>query len=192
MPCALVFEPDETVFAADVGFDPNWLVKRAGELAVVVPGLETEVSIPSSGRAARFRYPSGVADLVAERGGVSTVAGWRSMRRLGDVDVDAAVHFPAFAGRPLEWISFANTVPTTRGGSHVRGLEEALRRAGGNQAEMFRERALGAISVHAPRDKIAFEGPIKNLLKIPWLEREIADEFEASLRSHLQSIGWLR
>ena len=68
--------------------------------------------------------------------------------------------------------------------------QTALRLVCGNRYEDALGRSLGAISVHAPRDKIAFKGPIKDLLHIPWLEKELVAVLEAPLRAHLTSTAW--
>jgi DNA gyrase/topoisomerase IV subunit B len=187
----LELQPDDEIFDRAVRLDANGVVKRATELAAVLPGLRMDVRDSATGRISAARYPAGMADFAAERGGGSSIPTWSTQLQLREVSVDAAIHFPWSFSRRLEWLSFANTVPTLRGGSHLRGLEAALRFAAADRFERIRDTTLGAISVHAPREQIVFDGPIKDLLRLPWLEQELADAIEAPLRAHLEKHGRL-
>ncbi len=189
--CVIAFEPDAQIF--NQGFDVNALVKRAGELAAVIPGLQLELVAPATGRRAVFCYPAGMADLVVERVGIGRFPTWHQTFELRGISVDAAVHVPAIWGGGVhQWVSFANTVPTVRGGNHVKGLRSALERAWGIDASEISRLALGAISIHAPRDQLAFDGPMKDALRLPWLEQELVGALEQPLHTHLERFGVLR
>jgi DNA gyrase subunit B len=187
--CVIEFEPDAEIFAPGLQPDTNWIIKRAGELAAVHAGLRIQVS-STTNRQAAFCYPDGLADLLAERGGLSAFATWSASLQLETFRVDAALHFPYVGGTQRGWLSFANTVPTSRGGSHVRGLEAGLRAAAGQRYEIIRERTFGGISIQAPREKLSFAGPTKDLLSIPELEGQIAEALAPSIRLHLEASKW--
>lgn len=189
--CLVELTPDDGLFEPPAQADPNWVIKRARELAAVLPGIRIEIVDQQSGRTGAFCYPHGMSDLVSETAGTGRHPNWSSRIQLEAVTVDAALHLGAMFSRRPDWISFANTVPTLRGGSHLRGFETAFRNACGSSLESLRDLATGAISIRAPREKLVFDGPIKDLLRVEWLERRIAESFEAPIRDHLKQHGWI-
>ncbi len=179
-PWLLFFEPDPQIFGAEHHPDAHGLLKRARELALTVPGLHVKLKHVESGLRWAGCFPEGMKTAVAELASPGLgLPVWRMQTQWNGVAIDAALGFGKHA---MPWLSFANTVPTVKGGSHLKALEQALTLAGG---ELVRPGACGAISIRAPRGTLRFQGPTKDALATEGLTEGVSRALLPSLQAHL-------
>lgn len=134
------FRPDPTIFGTEARFKPSRLFAMARSKAYLYKGVEIRWTcaealveetdkVPSE---ARFRFPGGLADYLAETLGDKALH--------GGVPFTGEATFPDEQGR-IEWAiawpaddqgfaqSYCNTIPTPQGGMHENGLRTATARA---------------------------------------------------------------
>ncbi len=188
------FSPDPDIYEA-----PRFRTERVREMAkhkaILIPGLETE--FVCDGNAERFSYPTGLADYLPELA---------SSQDCDEGERLFASHCQVGgAENRIEWAlqatlqpislgqSFANAIPTPRGGTHVKGFENGLLAAVREYAEMrsllprgirimaqdIMDGLVWCLSIYM--EDIAFEGQTKQKLA----SREATRFVEGVVRDHM-------
>ena len=125
------FKPDPEIFKA-VTFDRNFLAVRLDHLAVLHPKLvfllvDERSNIANRPLVSLFHYPGGIADFL------NVVCPAESRRHPEPVALNGESHgvrialgFQFTESGNTALLSFANSSPTRRGGTHVQGFLEGL------------------------------------------------------------------
>ena len=122
------FLPDAEIFGADVRLDPRDIIRQLEGRAFLQPGLVIRYENQTNSQSKIFAYSGGTRGLVEHTATGRTRAHRAPLHLVGEregVHVDVALLWTAsYSG---EILAYANGVPTPRGGTHVDGLESALR-----------------------------------------------------------------
>ncbi len=121
------FIPDPEIYET-----PKFRVETVREMvknkAILIPGLETEFWY--AGQKERFSYPNGLADYLPELASQACGEGntpiFSSARAIGGDENRIEWALQAFVEPVSSGKSFANAIPTPRGGTHVKGFENGL------------------------------------------------------------------
>jgi DNA gyrase subunit B len=124
----VTFKPDTEIFA-DVTISFQVVARRLRELAFLNPGVRISVSEEATGRTEAFRYAGGLAEFVRylneDKGVLHRDVIFLRKEQEG-VTVEVAMQY---TDGPAENIfSFANSVNTIEGGTHLSGFRSALTR----------------------------------------------------------------
>jgi DNA gyrase subunit B len=139
------FRPDRTIFKDTVDFVFETLAKRLRELAFLNRGVHiTLVDERPSGKTEEFKYEGGIAEFVAylNKGkGRLHEDVIHVERQMGNIYVECALQWNDRYD-PTEF-SFANSINTHDGGTHLSGFRSALTRtlnAYAREAQLLREK----------------------------------------------------
>ena len=140
----ITFFPDATIFTDTIEFEFDRLGKRMRELAFLNPGLTIELvdERPESEAAETFFYSKGIEEFVIQLGANKALAhpepvvvkGKRKVEveydgKITEDDVFADVVFQYNDSYNDHILSYANSIPTADGGTHLTGFRGALTRA---------------------------------------------------------------
>ncbi len=168
----ITFLPDAEIFDV-IMFDFNTLSTRLEELAYLNKGLTITLKDERTGISRTFSYEGGVAALVEHlnepRERLHQVIYFE--REEADVLIQVALQYTA--GYSENILSYANTIRTTEGGTHLSGLKAALTRAVNNYAkknikdsvklsgEDVREGLTAVVSIKLPNPQFEAQTKIK-------------------------------
>ena len=140
----ITFFPDATIFTDTIEFEFDRLGKGMRELAFLNPGLTIELvdERPESEAAETFFYSKGIEEFVIQLGANKALAhpepvvvkGKRKVEveydgKITEDDVFADVVFQYNDSYNDHILSYANSIPTADGGTHLTGFRGALTRA---------------------------------------------------------------
>jgi len=139
------FKPDPTIFKDTVEFVFETLAKRLRELAFLNRGVHiTLVDERPNGKTEEFKYEGGIAEFVSYlnkgKGRLHENVIWFE-KKVGNVYVECALQWNDRYD-PTEF-SFANSINTHDGGTHLSGFRSALTRtlnAYAREAQLLREK----------------------------------------------------
>ncbi|MFD7584028.1 ATP-binding protein [Kitasatospora sp. NPDC059811] len=126
---AITFRPDAEIFET-LEFSFDALAERFRELAFLNRDLDvtlTDDRDPAAPRAVRFRFPGGPRDRIAEQGAAPLhpdVIGFE--REYSEMEGSVEVAFRWCDSREERVASYANSRPTTYGGTHELGFRDGL------------------------------------------------------------------
>ncbi len=175
----ITFHADPSIFDAIV-YSYDTLAQRLRELAFLNKGLKITLDDERSGKKAEFRFTGGIAEFVKHlnRGkGVLHDSPIYMEGKRGPVDIEIALQYNDTYSENI--FSFANTINTVDGGSHLAGFRSALTRtinSYANAAGMLKEQKdevtingddvreglVAVVSVKLPQPQ--FEGQTKGKL----------------------------
>jgi DNA gyrase subunit B len=175
----ITFHADPTIFDAIV-YSYDTLAQRLRELAFLNKGLKITLDDERSGKKAEFRFTGGIAEFVKHlnRGkGVLHDSPVYIEGKRGQVDIEIALQYNDSYSENV--FSFANTINTVDGGSHLAGFRSSLTRtinSYANSAGMLKEQKdevtingddvreglVAVVSVKLPQPQ--FEGQTKGKL----------------------------
>jgi DNA gyrase subunit B len=165
------FKPDPEIFET-TEFSYDIIRERLKEISYIIPGLKIILEDKRTGQKESFFSTEGLAGLVKELASESQVLFRNPIQIEGekeDVKFSAALLYREESEELV--LSFANTIRTVDGGTHLTGFKTALSRAINQFApkilkkdivfsgEDIREGLVGAISVFLPDPQ--FEGQTK-------------------------------
>jgi DNA gyrase subunit B len=165
------FKPDPEIFET-TEFSYDIIRERLKEISYIIPGLKIILEDKRTGQKETFFSTEGLAGLVKELASESQVLFRNPIQIEGekeDVKFSAALLYREESEELV--LSFANTIRTVDGGTHLTGFKTALSRAINQFApkilkkdivfsgEDIREGLVGAISVFLPDPQ--FEGQTK-------------------------------
>ncbi|MER8099276.1 ATP-binding protein [Kitasatospora sp. NPDC094016] len=125
----ITFRPDAEIFET-LEFSFDTLAERFGELAFLNRDLDITLADdrdPAAPRAVRFRFPGGPRDHIAEQGADPLhpdVIGFE--REYSEMEGAVEVAFRWCDSREERVASYANSRPTTGGGTHELGFRDGL------------------------------------------------------------------
>ncbi|WMX44295.1 DNA gyrase subunit B [Streptomyces roseicoloratus] len=198
---ALTFRPDDEIFETRV-FSFDALVERFRELAFLNRELDitlTDDRDPAAPRAVHLRFPGGPKDYLAEQSAPlhPDVIGFE--REYSEMEGTVEVALRWCDSREERIASYANSLPTTDGGTHELGFRDGLaaalhgyareRRLLGPSDPDFTPAQLGAgltAVVSVKLDSPEFEGATRSRLG----NRPVRACVAEAVREHL--IAWLR
>jgi DNA gyrase subunit B len=175
----ITFHADPSIFDAIV-YSYDTLAQRLRELAFLNKGLKITLDDERSGKKAEFRFTGGIAEFVKHlnRGkGVLHDSPVYIEGKRGQVDIEIALQYNDSYSENV--FSFANTINTVDGGSHLAGFRSSLTRtinSYANSAGMLKEQKdevtingddvreglVAVVSVKLPQPQ--FEGQTKGKL----------------------------
>src|ERR1700680_1397986 len=175
----ITFHPDESIFGKVV-FSYDLLAQRLREYAFLNKGLKITLQDERSEKSAEFRFTGGIVEFVKHlnRGKQALHDSPIYMEgKKGNVEIEIALQYNDTYGENV--FSFANTINTVDGGSHLSGFRSALPRTINNFASSagmlkeqkdevtingddVREGLVAVISVRLPQPQ--FEGQTKGKL----------------------------
>jgi DNA gyrase subunit B len=122
------FKFDKTIFIEDIDYRFDTLVQRFREMAFVTRGVTIHFMDERSNREMTFYFEGGITSFVRylNRNRQTLHPVMFAERQLGMIGIEAAVQYTdAFTESVY---SFANTINTVDGGTHMTGLRSALTR----------------------------------------------------------------
>jgi len=140
----ITFFPDAAIFTDTTEFKFDRLATRMRELAFLNPGLTIELADerPESARSEMFYYAEGIVEFVQQLGVNKALVHEEPIalhgKREVEIDYDGKVSTDdVFADVVLQYndsyndqiLSYANSIPTGDGGTHLTGFRTALTRA---------------------------------------------------------------
>src|ERR1043166_4196578 len=138
------FKPDKTIFKETTEFVFETLAKRLRELAFLNKGVHITLTDERSGKSEDFKYEGGIREFVAYlnkgKGRLHEEVIYIE-RRVGNVYIECALQWNDRYD-PTEF-SFANSINTHDGGTHLSGFRSALTRtlnAYAKEAQLLREK----------------------------------------------------
>ncbi len=175
----VTFHPDGTIFEKTV-FSFDTLATRLREYAFLNKGLKITLSDERTEKSAEFRFTGGIAEFVKHLNrGKSTLhdSPIYMEGKKGNVEIEIALQYNDTYGENV--FSFANTINTVDGGTHLSGFRSALTRSINNFASAngmlkeqkdevtitgddVREGLVAVVSVRLPQPQ--FEGQTKGKL----------------------------
>ncbi|MGQ9707446.1 MAG: DNA topoisomerase (ATP-hydrolyzing) subunit B [bacterium] len=171
----ITFKPDPKIFKK-VGFSYDILANRLRELAYLNKNLRIRLIDEPGGKDETFQYPGGLADFIAflDKGRNRLHKPILIEEQRNGMEVDVAFEFND--GYVESIFSFANTINTHEGGTHLSGFKAALTRCINDYArksgqlkegielagEDTREGLTAVVSVKIPDPQ--FEGQTKTKL----------------------------
>jgi DNA gyrase subunit B len=199
----LSFLPDQKIFA-ELDYDFTTLAQRLRECAYLVKGVWIRLVDERDGRELTFYFEGGIQSFVRHLNRERIVLQPRPIyteRQSDSTSVEAALQYND--GFTEATFSFANTINTIDGGSHLTGFRSALTRVLNEYArkqkflkdddanlsgEDVREGLVAVISVRLPEPQ--FEGQTKTRLGNPevkgQVETAVADGLGQYLEEHPQ------
>ena len=191
------FTPDAEIFESrEFSFD--LISKRIRELAFLNSGLEVQVKDERTGKENAFRYEGGIKSFVEylnqNKTGLHPV--FHMKKTKGDIQLEMAMLYSS--GYAENVFSFANTINTEEGGTHLSGFKSALTRTLNSYAErngMLRkgvklsssdtlEGVAAVISVKLPDPQ--FEGQTKKKLGNSSVKGFVDSMVSSGLNSYLE------
>ena len=175
----VTFHPDATIFDK-INFSYDILATRLREYAFLNKGLKVTLTDERSEKNAEFRFTGGIAEFVKHLNrGKSTLhdSPIYMEGKKGNVEIEIALQYNDTYGENV--FSFANTINTVDGGTHLSGFRSALTRSINNFASAngmlkeqkdevsitgddVREGLVAVVSVRLPQPQ--FEGQTKGKL----------------------------
>jgi DNA gyrase subunit B len=175
----ITFHPDPSIFAAAT-YSYDTLSQRLRELAFLNKGLKITLEDERSGKKSEFRFTGGIAEFVKHLNRGKQVLHDSPIYMEGKrdtVDMEIALQYNDSYAENV--FSFANTINTVDGGSHLSGFRSALTRTINYAASSFgmlkeqkdeisitgddvREGLVAVVSVKLPQPQ--FEGQTKGKL----------------------------
>ncbi len=175
----VTFHPDGTIFEKTV-FSFDTLATRLREYAFLNKGLKITLTDERTEKSAEFRFTGGIAEFVKHLNrGKSTLhdSPIYMEGKKGNVEIEIALQYNDTYGENV--FSFANTINTVDGGTHLSGFRSALTRSINNFASAngmlkeqkdevsitgddVREGLVAVVSVRLPQPQ--FEGQTKGKL----------------------------
>jgi DNA gyrase subunit B len=175
----VTFHPDATIFDK-IDFSYDILATRLREYAFLNKGLKVTLTDERSEKNAEFRFTGGIAEFVKHLNrGKSTLhdSPIYMEGKKGNVEIEIALQYNDTYGENV--FSFANTINTVDGGTHLSGFRSALTRSINNFASAngmlkeqkdevsitgddVREGLVAVVSVRLPQPQ--FEGQTKGKL----------------------------
>ena len=175
----ITFHPDPSIFAAS-SYSYDTLSQRLRELAFLNKGLKITLEDERSAKKAEFRFTGGIAEFVKHLNRGKQVLHDSPIYMEGKrdtVDMEIALQYNDSYAENV--FSFANTINTVDGGSHLSGFRSALTRTINYAASSFgmlreqkdeisitgddvREGLVAVVSVKLPQPQ--FEGQTKGKL----------------------------
>ena len=175
----VTFHPDPKIFTT-IDFSFDTLSQRLRELAFLNKGLKITLDDERSDKKTEFRFTGGIAEFVKHLNRGKTVLHDSPIYMEGKrdtVDIEIALQYNDSYTENV--FSFANTINTVDGGSHLSGFRSALTRTINYYANSFgmlkeqkdevtitgddvREGLVGVVSVKLPQPQ--FEGQTKGKL----------------------------
>jgi len=175
----VTFHPDATIFEKTV-FSYDTLATRLREYAFLNKGLKITLTDERTEKSAEFRFTGGIAEFVKHlnRGKATLHDSPIYMEgKKGNVEIEIALQYNDTYGENV--FSFANTINTVDGGTHLSGFRSALTRSINNFASAngmlkeqkdevsitgddVREGLVAVVSVRLPQPQ--FEGQTKGKL----------------------------
>jgi DNA gyrase subunit B len=175
----ITFHPDTSIFTT-IDFSFDTLSQRLRELAFLNKGLKITLEDERSNKKAEFRFTGGISEFVKHlnRGKQTLHDSPIYMEgKRGQVDIEIALQYNDSYAENI--FSFANTINTVDGGSHLAGFRSALTRTLNNYANSagmlkeqkdeisitgddVREGLVAVVSVKLPQPQ--FEGQTKGKL----------------------------
>jgi DNA gyrase subunit B len=175
----VTFHPDATIFEK-IEFSYDTLATRLREYAFLNKGLKITLTDERSEKNAEFRFTGGIAEFVKHLNrGKSTLhdSPIYMEGKKGNVEIEIALQYNDTYGENV--FSFANTINTVDGGTHLSGFRSALTRSINNFASAngmlkeqkdevsitgddVREGLVAVVSVRLPQPQ--FEGQTKGKL----------------------------
>jgi DNA gyrase subunit B len=175
----VTFHPDTSIFTT-IDFSFDTLSQRLRELAFLNKGLKITLDDERSNKKAEFRFTGGISEFVKHlnRGKQTLHDSPIYMEgKRGQVDIEIALQYNDSYAENI--FSFANTINTVDGGSHLAGFRSALTRTLNNYASStgmlkeqkdeisitgddVREGLVAVVSVKLPQPQ--FEGQTKGKL----------------------------
>ncbi len=175
----VTFHPDPTIFEK-TAFSYDTLATRLREYAFLNKGLKITLTDERTEKSAEFRFTGGIAEFVKHlnRGKATLHDSPIYMEgKKGNVEIEIALQYNDTYGENV--FSFANTINTVDGGSHLSGFRSALTRSINNFAsgagmlkeqkdevsitgDDVREGLVAVVSVRLPQPQ--FEGQTKGKL----------------------------
>ncbi len=122
------FKFDETLFGSEVKFNFETLVQRFREMAFITRQVKISLFDERTNREMTFYFEGGITSFVQylNKNRKTLHTPIHSDKEVGGITVDAAIQYTnAFAESVY---SFANTIHTIDGGSHLTGLKIAITR----------------------------------------------------------------
>jgi DNA gyrase subunit B len=124
----VTFLPDPEIFEV-LEFNYDILVQRLRELAYLNPGLNISIEDLRNEREQEFLYEGGIVDFVRDLNKNRSVLGDEPILLTGEKDnISADVALQYNDGYAETLFSFANTINTVEGGTHLIGFKAALTR----------------------------------------------------------------
>ncbi len=195
------FRPDPEIFQT-VEFDPQALIQRFREMAYLTKGVWIQFIDEIRDHEVNFYFEGGVASFVRHVNRGRQALNPRPIyieKQVGDVTVEVAIQYND--GFSEATFSFANTINTIDGGSHLTGFRSALTRVLNDYARKqkflkdddanltgddVREGLVAVVSVKLPEPQ--FEGQTKTRLGNPDIkgitESVVGEELAAYLEEH--------
>ncbi|HEV2615937.1 MAG TPA: DNA topoisomerase (ATP-hydrolyzing) subunit B [Candidatus Acidoferrales bacterium] len=175
----ITFHPDPSIFAATT-YSYDTLSQRLRELAFLNKGLKITLDDERSGKKAEFRFTGGIAEFIKHLNRGKTILHDSPIYMEGKrdtVDMEIALQYNDSYAENV--FSFANTINTVDGGTHLSGFRSALTRTINYAASSFgmlreqkdeisitgddvREGLVAVVSVKLPQPQ--FEGQTKGKL----------------------------
>jgi DNA gyrase subunit B len=175
----VTFHPDPTIFEKTT-FSYDTLATRLREYAFLNKGLKITLTDERNEKSAEFRFTGGIAEFVKHLNrGKSTLhdSPIYMEGKKGNVEIEIALQYNDTYGENV--FSFANTINTVDGGTHLSGFRSALTRSINNFASAngmlkeqkdevgitgddVREGLVAVVSVRLPQPQ--FEGQTKGKL----------------------------
>ena len=124
----ITFHPDPSIFDT-INFSFDTLQQRLRELAFLNKGLKITLDDERSGKKAEFRFTGGISEFVKHlnRGKTTLHDSPIYMEgKRGNVDIEIAIQYND--GYAENIFSFANTINTIDGGTHLAGFRSSLTR----------------------------------------------------------------
>ncbi|AIY87464.1 MULTISPECIES: DNA topoisomerase (ATP-hydrolyzing) subunit B [unclassified Thermotoga] len=197
------FKPDPLIFS-ETEFDPDVLEHRLREIAFLVPGLKIEFEDRINGEKKTFKFDGGIVEYVKYLNrGKKVFHDVIYMKRTekvqtknGEDEVIVEIAFQYTDSYSEDIVSFANTIKTVDGGTHVTAFKSTLTRLMNEygkkhnflkkddsfQGEDVREGLTAVISVYVKNPE--FEGQTKSKLG----NEEVKEAVTKAMREELKKI----
>ncbi|AAD35915.1 DNA gyrase subunit B [Thermotoga maritima MSB8] len=197
------FKPDPLIFS-ETEFDPDILEHRLREIAFLVPGLKIEFEDRINGEKKTFKFDGGIVEYVKylNRGkkALHDVIHIKRTEKVktknGEDEVIVEIAFQYTDSYSEDIVSFANTIKTVDGGTHVTAFKSTLTRLMNEygkkhnflkkddsfQGEDVREGLTAVISVYVKNPE--FEGQTKSKLG----NEEVKEAVTKAMREELKKI----
>lgn len=121
------FLPDATIFDPDARLAFEEISRRARELAYLIPGLQISVTDQREGHHSQHAYEGGLSSFVRSLNATRVPIHPAAVEISGEhegVQVNAALQWTSLYAEDTR--SFANTISTSDGGTHLTGLRAGI------------------------------------------------------------------
>ena len=193
------FHPDPEIFK-DTNFAFETLARRLRELAFLNKGVQITIADERTGKSEEFKYQGGIREFVANlnrgKGRLHEDVIFFE-RKMGEVEIECALQWNDRYD-PIEF-SFANSINTHDGGTHLSGFRSALTRtlnAHAREVGLFREKdtpptgddyragLIVVVNVRLPNPQ--FESQTKVKLTNPDIEGVVTTVVNEELKDYLE------